>query len=138
MKPCKDVLLYAQGDLSAAEKMAFEAHLKTCPSCQAELKFLAKLDESLTPPAAPQRVVDQLFARTTRKKSVWARLKWKWVSAAAAACACVFLVPFFSQPQAFSAQELVAYMDSGRSDMNDLEMALESIDEDMSDLEAYF
>ena len=116
MKPCEDVLLYAQGDLSAAQKMAFETHLETCPACQAELKFLAKLDESLTPPAAPQRVVDQLFARTTRKKSMWARLKWAWTACALAACAGVFLMMFSPVRQAFDAQELVAYMSENVED----------------------
>ncbi|MBR4682379.1 MAG: zf-HC2 domain-containing protein [Elusimicrobiaceae bacterium] len=116
MKPCKDVLLYAQGDLSAVQKMAFEAHLKTCPSCQAELKFLAKLDESLTPPAAPQRVVDQLFARTTRKKSVWAQFKWAWTAGVLAVCAGVFLMTFSPVRQAFDAQELVAYMSESVED----------------------
>lgn len=116
MKPCNEVLLYAQGELPEDKKTAFEAHLKTCEACQAELAFLAKLDESLAAPAAPERVITQLFARTTRKKSVWARFKWAWISAAAAACVSVFLVPFFPQPQAFSAQELVAYMDSGPED----------------------
>jgi len=57
MKPCEQILLYAQGELNAEDKTAFETHLKTCGACQAELKFLAKLDEGLTPPAAPQRAV---------------------------------------------------------------------------------
>ena len=109
MKLCEEVLLYAQGELFASKRVAFEAHLKTCPACQKELKFLAKLDESLTPPAAPQRVVDELFARTTRKKSVWALFKWGWVGVAAAACAA-FVWTVIPTHRTFNASELVAYM----------------------------
>ena len=115
MKLCEKALLYAQGDLQADEKAAFEAHLKTCPACQEELKFLAKLSESLTPPAAPERVVDQLFARTTRKKSVWARFKWGLVGVAAAACAA-FVCTVLPTHQAFNASELVAYMNEDVED----------------------
>ncbi|MBR4356145.1 MAG: zf-HC2 domain-containing protein [Elusimicrobiaceae bacterium] len=133
MKPCEDVLLYAQGDLSAAQKKAFEAHLKTCPNCQEELKFLAKLNESLTPPAAPQRVVDKLFSCTTRKKSIWAQCKMMWTATAVAAvCAGVCLMTFLPAAPAFNAHELVAYVNSNVED------EYTAFAQELTDMETYF
>ena len=116
MNYCEQILRYAQGDLTADEKAAFDAHLKTCGACQSELKFLAKLDEALTPKPAPQRVIDNLFAKTTRKKSLWARLRLGWTITALAACAGVFLWVSAPAPQAFDAHELVAYMNLSADD----------------------
>ncbi|MBO4675671.1 MAG: zf-HC2 domain-containing protein [Elusimicrobiaceae bacterium] len=133
MKPCNDVLLYAQGALPEGQKVAFEAHLKTCRACQAELAFLAKLDESLTAPAAPQRVVDELFARTTRKKSVWARFKVAWTAAAfSAVCVGIFAFNLFAPRAAFNASELVAYMNTG------VENEYSIFASELTDMEDYF
>ena len=131
MKRCEQVLLYAQGELNPAEKTAFEAHLKTCASCQAELKFLAKLDEGLTPPAVPQRVVDKLFARTTRKKPFWARFKWELAGLTAAACAA-FVWTFLPSQEVFNAHDLVAYMNTSGDD------EYSSFAQELSDMENYF
>ncbi len=131
MKPCEQILLYAQGELNADDKAAFEAHLKTCGACQAELKFLAKLDEGLTPPAAPQRAVDKLFARTTRKKSIWARFKWELAGLTAAACGA-FVWTFLPAHQAFNAHELVAYMNISADD------EYGSFAQELTDMENYF
>lgn len=117
MKPCQEVLLYAQGELSGADKQAFEAHLKTCASCQAELAFLEGLDSALTAPAAPQRAVDALFAKTTRKQPLWARFKVAWTAAAVSAvCAGIFALSLYAPHRTFDAQELVAYMNNSVED----------------------
>ena len=72
----EQVLLYAAGDLSADDKKAFEAHLKTCPKCQAALRFVTQVEDNLSAPAAPAALVDKVFAKTTRKrKSHWL---WGW------------------------------------------------------------
>ncbi len=131
MKPCEQVLLYAQGELNPAEKTAFEGHLKTCAACQAELKFLAKLDEGLTPPAAPQRVIDKLLARTTRKKPFWARFKWELAGLTAAACAA-FVWTFLPSQEPFNAHELVAYMNASSDD------EYSSFAQELNDMEDYF
>ena len=132
MNYCEQILLYAQGELNAADKKAFEAHLSTCATCQTELKFLAKLDEGLTPPAAPARMIDKLFARTTRKKSVWARLRLGWTVAALAACSGVFLLVSSPAPQAFDAHDLVAYMNNSAED------EYTSFAQELNDMENYF
>ena len=132
MKPCEQVLLYAAGELKAQDKAAFEKHLETCPACQGELKFLTKLDEELTPPAVPAHVITQLFARTTRKKSIWARFKWGFTTLAAAACAGVFLVTFSPTRGAFDAHDLVAYMSTSADD------EYTSFAQELTDMENYF
>lgn len=131
MKPCEQVLLYAQGELNRAEKTAFEAHLKACPACREELAFLTKLDEALVPPAAPQQVVDKLFARTTRKKPFWARFKWELAGLTATACGA-FVWTLLPANQAFNAHELVAYMSASATD----EFA--SFAQELTDMENYF
>ncbi|MBR4591735.1 MAG: zf-HC2 domain-containing protein [Elusimicrobiaceae bacterium] len=131
MKPCEQVLLYKKGELNAQGKAAFEAHLKACPACQNELKFLAKLDEGLIPPAAPQRMVDKLFARTTRKKSVWARFKWELAGLAAAACGA-FVWAYLPAQQAFNAHDLVAYMNMSADD------EYTAFAQELTDMEGYF
>lgn len=131
MKPCEQILLYAKGELNSPDKTAFEAHLNRCPACQAELKFLAKLDEGLPSPAAPERMIDQLFARTTRKKSIWARFKWELAGLAAAACAAVVWT-YLPTEQAFNAHDLVAYMNLSADD------EYTAFAQELNDMEDYF
>ncbi|MCQ2410867.1 MAG: zf-HC2 domain-containing protein [Elusimicrobiaceae bacterium] len=133
MKLCENILLYAQGELPETDRAAFEAHLKACPSCQAELKFLQKLDEGLSAPAAPQRVVDKLFARTTRKKTLWARFKLAWTAAAVVAVlAGVVAVKIHPAVQPFEAAELVAYVNEDAGDEYTV------FAQELTDMEAYF
>lgn len=140
MKYCEQVLLYAQDELNSEEKQAFEKHLAACPACQEEVAFLKKIDEGFVIPATPAQVVDKLFARTTRKKSVWARFnKLAWTACGALAVATgVFLLTFSAEPQAFNARELVAYMDYGRDSVATLGSDWASIQQEMADLENYF
>ena len=67
---CEKAVLYVSGELPTDEKAAFETHLKTCASCRAEVALLNKTQEALNPPAAPGAVVENLFAKTTRKKAL--------------------------------------------------------------------
>lgn len=72
----EQVLLYTAGELSENEKKSFEAHLKTCPKCQAALRFVTQVEENLSAPAAPAALVDKVFAKTTRKRK--AHWLWGW------------------------------------------------------------
>ena len=79
---CEQVILYANGELTGDEKIAFEAHLQTCGRCREELQFLQQAEEALSAKAVPAKLVDSLFAKTTRKK--------KWFSASSFGC-CSYL-----------------------------------------------
>lgn len=72
---CNEILLYASGEMNATQKQAFEAHLKTCPKCQHALRFITQTEEALAAPAAPAHLVDQVFAKTTRRR----KAHWLWV-----------------------------------------------------------
>jgi anti-sigma factor RsiW len=111
MKVCEKLMLYAQGELEGTDKNRFEAHLKECTSCQEELAFVRKMDESLFAPAAPASVGEELFSKTTRKKSFLAG--WKPVFASTALLGVALFVTFIGlQPDkaAFDASEVIAYM----------------------------
>ena len=111
MKVCEKLMLYAQGELEGTDKNRFEAHLKECTSCQEELAFVRKMDESFSAPAAPASVVEELFSKTTRKKSFLAG--WKPVFASTALLGVALFVTFIGlQPDkaAFDASEVIAYM----------------------------
>ena len=114
MKPCEKILLYAQHDLPADEQQAMQAHIQTCAACQKQLAFLNRVEEAFVPPAAPSDLVDKVFAKTTRKKSFFARFKMALVSAATVAVLAVIVVANWqSAPQTtsgFDAQEVVAYL----------------------------
>ncbi len=69
-KECENVTLYFYGELEAQEKALFEAHLPHCPLCQKELAFLAKTQEALVPPAAPQALVEAVLAQA-KPVSFW-------------------------------------------------------------------
>lgn len=113
MNGCERVLLYAGNELQGAEKERFEEHLKSCAACREELAFLRRADGAFVPPAAPQCVVDGLFAKTTRKKSFFAGWKWK-PALAGFALAGLGIWMFLAGPQpdkaAFDAREVIAYM----------------------------
>lgn len=113
MNVCEQILLYAQGELSGQEKTRFEEHLDSCAACRKELAFIKRMDEALIPPAAPQSAVEGLFAKTTRKKTFFAGLRWKPAMAGAAMLGLgifIFLAGLHPDKAAFDAREVIAYM----------------------------
>ena len=111
MKYCEDLMLYAANELYGERKAGFEKHLESCPSCRAELALMRRMDGARTAPAAPAAVVDQLFAKTTRRKSFFAG--WKPVLAGTALLGLgLFMVLAGLHPDktAFDANEVIAYM----------------------------
>lgn len=111
MKICEKVMSYAFGEMDAAEEKVFKEHLVGCDACQKEVRFLQLQKEALLPSAAPAEIVENLFAKTTRKKSFFAGLKPALLSTA---CLCmgvfVFWVGLSPDRAAFDAGEVVAYM----------------------------
>ena len=133
MKLCENLMLYAQGELEGAEKARFEEHLEKCPSCQKELAFLTQMDEALSAPAAPAGVVEELFSKTTRKKSFLAG--WKPVFASTALLGVALFLTFIGlQPDkaAFDASEVIAYMSEN------LDAEYQSFAEDLAAFEEEF
>ncbi len=116
MKMCTNLILYAHGELPTAQRAQFEAHLNTCPACRAELALLHKTAEALVPPAAPQAVVDALFAKTTRKPSVFVRFKLAFASMAALCMVAGFLTVHYTQQPAFDTDAVLAYMNEQLED----------------------
>jgi anti-sigma factor ChrR (cupin superfamily) len=82
--PCRNVVeLYALGLLDGAEAKEFEAHLRTCDSCRADLKvdhsLLAGLTASVPPRAAIRdRLLD--FTHAPRAPLDLAALEWEEIA----------------------------------------------------------
>ncbi len=111
MKYCEELPLYAAHELEEARKAAFEKHLAQCPACQAELALLRRTEEALQAPAAPAQVVEELFSKTTRKKSFFAG--WKPALAGTALLGVgllMVLAGLHPDKAAFDATEVMAYM----------------------------
>ena len=111
MKYCEDLMLYASDELSGERKAGFEKHLDGCPSCRAELAFIRRTDEALAAPAAPVTVVEELFAKTTRRKSFFAG----WYPALAGTALLgvgifVVLAGLHPDKTVLDAKEVIAYM----------------------------
>lgn len=89
MNYCDNIVLYVYGELDAAGKTAFEAHLQSCPDCRAELKDypdVIKRLESL-PELIPQSPI------LMPAKPAWAStLRW---AAVAAGFTCLVLAARF-------------------------------------------
>lgn len=111
MKPCENAMLYFYGELTEADRAAFQAHLPACAACQAELHMLAQTRQALEAPAAPRAVVDALFAKTTRKKSWFFSWKTAFASAALAAVGAVMVLnAALPGPTVYDRQEVLAYL----------------------------
>ncbi len=127
---CEQVILYANGELDETERTAFETHLKDCVQCQRELQFLRKAEEALAVQAVPEKVVDSLFAKTTRKK------KWfsGWKPIVAGICAVgligIMVVPRSDKDTLHA--EVVAYMSE------DLDADYQSFESDLIMFEQQF
>ncbi len=113
-RECENVTLYFYGELDQTQSAVFKAHLTRCPRCRRELELLAKTQEALFPPAAPQSVVERALLPAQAAQNtgyLWSVLR--------PALAAVLLVGagvyvFISGPKpeqwADDGRELVAYI----------------------------
>lgn len=81
--------------------------------------------QALIAPAAPADLVEKVFAKTTRKKSWWARYKMAFAGGVAAVLIAVGVGVSYFHTTPFDNAELVAYMSQTQSDeytvfLNDL------------------
>lgn len=119
MNECEQILLYAQGELAGEEKTRFERHLDECPRCRKELVFLNRVSVALVPPAAPAGAVESVLAKTARKKTFFAGLRWKPALAGTAVLGLgifIFLAGLHPDKAAFDAREVIAYMSENLDD----------------------
>lgn len=113
--------LYLDGELSDADRAAFEAHIAGCPACRAMLDTLAEVsalmgEDTEPPEALATGVMDGVRAINRERESEKRRRKTvfiKWLSAAA----CVALVIFAGHAalggrKGFSADSAEAVRDS--------------------------
>lgn len=108
-KECENLALYFYGELDAPRAADFKAHLQTCAGCRRELELMRLTQEALVPPAAPQELVERVWAGG-RKPALW---RWARTAAAAAVLAGVCVYAFVAGPGLRSADdggELTAYI----------------------------
>ena len=127
---CEQVILYANGELEGTEKTAFEAHLKTCATCQQELKFLEATQNALTAKAAPEGVINSLFAKTSRKKKWFAG--WKPVVAGICAVGLIGIMVFPRPDKDTLDREVITYMSEN------LDADYQTFESDLDLFEMYF
>lgn len=133
MTQCDNVTLYFFNELDAREREAFKAHLNGCPRCRRELAFLNETGQALQAPAAPQAAVEALFAKTTRKKSVFAWLKPALASAAVVGLGVfIFMEGVEANRPPYDRQEVLAYLN------NHVEADYLAFEEALSELENEF
>jgi hypothetical protein len=86
---------YVLGALPAAERVRYEAHLPTCPTCRAAIQELAGLpgllarvpvEQVVDPPQPPQTLWPRLVAEATKDRR---RSRWRIALTSLAAAACV-------------------------------------------------
>lgn len=86
---------YVLGALSAMERIRYEAHLPTCPTCQAAVQEMAGLpgllarvpvDQVIDPPQPPQTLWPRLVAEAAKERR---RNRWRMALTSLAAAACV-------------------------------------------------
>jgi anti-sigma factor RsiW len=115
MKPCpdKELLLHAwlDGELDAANSLALENHLETCPGCADRLDTLRALRERLADPAfspaapaALRRRLEAALDREARPARRWQAPAW---AAGGAIAASLLLAPLLLTPPSLE-QALVA------------------------------
>ena len=86
---------YVLGALSAAERIRYEAHLPTCPTCPAAIQEMAGLpgllarvpvEQVIDPPQPPQTLWPRLVAEAAKERR---RNRWRTALTSLAAAACV-------------------------------------------------
>ena len=110
---CKQWLLFQEGSLSTAD---FKAHTAKCPACQAQAQWDEAICQALTAPAVPANLVERVLAKTTRRKSMWARWRAVLVGGVAVLAIAVGVGVSVMQPATFTNTELVAYMSQSTQD----------------------
>ena len=121
---CTQLILWEQGKLS---ETVWKAHTTACAQCRQTLQLQDAISAALVPAAAPAELVEQVFAKTTRRKNWFVRWRAALVGGVAAVLVAVGLVYNLTQPSAFNAAELVSYMqqtgqDEYRTFLSDLDI----------------
>ena len=127
---CEQVILYANGELTGDEKIAFEAHLQTCGRCREELRFLQQAEEALSAKAVPAKLVDSLFAKTTRKKKWFSG--WKPIVAGVCAVGLIGVMVFPRPDESVQQKEVASYVSEH------LDADYQSFVNDLDIFETYF
>ncbi|WP_428075003.1 anti-sigma factor family protein [Candidatus Avelusimicrobium aviculae] len=137
MNPCDKVMLYAYGELPEQERNSFRQHLEQCAQCRAELKFMQAQQAALLAPAAPAKLVDAVFAQTTRRAPAY-----KWLGAFkplwGGVLTAVLAVGLFTggwmleHRPGYDSQEVIAYMAAN------LDEEYQTFASDLAQLEAEF
>ena len=95
MNACNNLPLYLYGELDAHNKKLFEEHLSSCKECAQSLLIFKEVKEHKKAYAAPARVIDAVFEKTTRKTPLFIFSKPFKAGFALAAC---FLILFLAMP----------------------------------------
>jgi len=129
MNICDSLPLYLYGEMDAAQKQEFEKHIASCRECESSLKTFNSLKNKELK-NAPLNVINDIFYKTTRKKSIFAfdfPKTWK-LGLAAAAC---LLIGVFAIPSKYTKNALIDGLPATYEEM-------ESIDADLNYFEANF
>jgi hypothetical protein len=92
-----DIGAYSLGLLNEQDRLAFEEHLSTCPTCGAELDDLSGMKELLTgiepvgPPASPETATGPQVIDLLSRRAAAQRRRSRWQVAAGAAAGVVLL-----------------------------------------------
>lgn len=131
MKLCEQILLYASNELPPKEHAQMAEHVRDCAVCRQQLAVWRGAERAAVPAAAPAEMIERLFAKTTRKKSFFAR----WKMAVAATCAVLALAVCLVEMQVKHEQNeeaIYAYVSEN------LEDEYTSFADDLDEFELYF
>jgi len=133
MKLCEQILLYVSNELAPQQQEQMAEHVRTCLHCQQQMALLRAVETAAVPPAAPASVVEALLAKTTRKKSFFARWKTVLVTACTVLVVAVMgLAELHNKEAAQQDEAMYAYVSEN------LDEEYTSFAEDLEEFEAYF
>lgn len=75
----KDVVAYRTGFLTGGKKRIFEEHLKTCATCQQEMKIQETIHTTMTKQLDPGNIESYVISRVRLIKNIQPKLSWRYV-----------------------------------------------------------
>ena len=132
MNMCDKLPLYLYNEMTDTERKEFETHLHECAECKKTIELFSQVRNSIRITSAPTSTINEIFEKTSRKKSFSfaAKLRSWQFSAALAACMLIGVLTFSLKPFSSELNDVYYYSDASIEEIENIDYYLDEMESD--------